>query len=145
VSEASKHSAMLRTKPSAPFIWLVKNAKLIGRILDYGCGRGKDVNSFGVEGYDPNWGFPLPAGDFDTIVCNYVLNVVDEDEQEEILEHIKSLLSTIGRAFIIVRRDLKVEGQSGRKGYKQRMVYLPLERIHDTSGYQIYRTYKHDI
>jgi len=145
VSEASKHSAMSRTKPSAPFTWLAKHGELVGRILDYGCGYGMDVKSFGVEGYDPNWDVPLPDGDFDTIVCNYVLNVVDEDEQKEILTHIKSLLSAVGRAFIVARRDLKVEGQDGRKGYKQRMVYLPFEKVHHTSGYQIYRMHKHDI
>ena len=85
---------------------------LRGRILDYGCGHGSDVkylemSGMDVSGYDPYWLPEEPVGSYDTITCTYVLNVVGIDQEKEIIERIRRLLSPGGRAFLTVRRDLK--------------------------------------
>ena len=46
-----------RKRPSLPLRFLLKNKKLQGKILDFGCGLGKDVeylhsNKSIVKGYD---------------------------------------------------------------------------------------------
>jgi hypothetical protein len=53
---------------------------LRGKMLDYGCGRGFDAEYYGMDKYDPHYAPEFPKIKFDTITCNYVLNVVDAVE-----------------------------------------------------------------
>jgi len=119
-------TAIVRRKPSLPLRELIKRDLIKGRLLDYGCGRGFDADFLGAEKYDP-FGFPdPPTGRFDTILCAYVLNVVDEITQAKILKHIAILLTPNGQAFISVRRDkdcLK----------RQRWVILQLPIVYEKS------------
>ena len=79
----SHYTAKLRENPSMPTRKLLDNGFLKGEILDYGCGFGKDVEflrekNFNIVGYDPYYFPVLPSNKFDTIICNYVLNILTQ-------------------------------------------------------------------
>ena len=125
-------TAIARKSLSVPAKWLEEQGALGGRVLDFGCGRGGDVErllemDYDIEGYDPVHGPPMPDGPFDTIMCNYVLNVVDPDTEAEILRVISGLLSPDGVAYLAVRQDVAhhgVEGSQTGAGTFQRDVHL---------------------
>lgn len=142
-------TAIPRKGPSKP-VRVLKNADLIqGRVLDYGCGRGKDaefLSEWGheVEKYDPHYCPTIPYGQYQTIICNYVLNVISEEEAGEVLRKIRDLLTPTGTAYITVRRDIKEDYVSSRKTL-QRVVTLNLPVVHETSrGHCIYMMKKGD-
>jgi len=111
---------------------------LQGRCLDYGCGRGFDADYFGIEGYDPYYRKQYPEGKFETILCIYVLNVLqDESERIGVLQSILSLLEPGGSAYITVRRDIKRPGVTSRGTY-QGLIELALPILHKTSSYITY-------
>jgi 2-polyprenyl-3-methyl-5-hydroxy-6-metoxy-1,4-benzoquinol methylase len=69
-----------------------------GRILDYGCGFGFDTEDlkqkgFDIIGYDNYYRPSFPEGKFDTIICNYVLNVLEPYAQAEVLMNVSNLLA----------------------------------------------------
>jgi len=124
-------TALSRGKISTPTRWLKENNLLKGRVLDYGCGRGKDAKVLGFDKYDLFWWPKRPTGKYDTIICNYVLNVVTEDVEKEILKDVKSLLKPDGKAYFSVRRDCRT-GQTSKKTY-QRIVDMDLPIIKKSS------------
>src|SRR5210317_1528524 len=92
----SANTAIHRTKPSAPLTRLLPELegrrspilkKHHFRILDYGCGHGKDVehlrslgyNAYGWDPYHGDTTIRLPVWKWDVILCTYVLNVIPED------------------------------------------------------------------
>lgn len=131
-------TAIQRKSPPEPLRWLHNNNLIHGRTLDYGSGRQCWYN---MECFDPFWRPIKPTGKFDTITCNYVLNVISPTEQARVLRQIKSLLTSNGCAYISVRRDLPKSGQQGR-GTFQHYVVLRLPSIRKTSGYEIYKMRK---
>ena len=139
----SYKTAISRKTASAPLRFLEKNGYLKGSVLDYGCGKGADHKhlvemKYNANSYDPYWNpVNLEGTKYDTILCTYVLNVVDEKTQADILSSIKSLLNKNGEAFLSVRRDVKKDGPTS-KGF-QRNVILDLEVIKSNSGFCIYR------
>ncbi len=132
----SQFTAIKRAKPSAPMRWLHSNGLLVGRTLDFGCGRGMDASCFDLEAYDPYWRPDMPTGLFDTIACIYVLNVVTLEQSGGIIEQLKDKLNPGGKAYFAVRRDLK-RARKGR-GCIQRRVTLSLASVREVSSYQIY-------
>jgi ATP adenylyltransferase len=126
-------TAISRKSPSLPTTFLANAGRLQGKTLDYGCGRGFDSSYFGMSGYDPHFFPKRPTGKFKTIVCNYVLNVVKEDEAIDILKIIKGLLAKGGTAYLTVRRDRFPNGYTS-KGTYQRMVYLNLPVLTEKKG-----------
>jgi len=143
-------TAMVRKTGSAPLRWLLDNRPLtIGNtVLDYGCGRGADVehlnaNSKSATGYDPHWQPILPEGKFQTVLCTFVLNVITEEEQKELLVRLGQLVTDDGDIFISVRRDLPKEGAKGR-GCIQRYVECPegFRTIYENSSFAIFRKRK---
>ena len=142
-------SAMTRKDASAPTKYLLSNDLINGTVLDYGCGKGKDAETlegsgFDIEKYDPVHHPVVPAGKFDTIICNYVLNVVDEENRKLVLNNIKNLLNDGGVAYISVRNDLK-EDVVKVKGYNQYRVSLPedgFELIKKTGSFKMYKYQK---
>lgn len=72
----SHKTAISRTKLSKPMHLYEHYALLLGEVLDYGCGKGKDVELLGFEGYDPHFFPELPTKWYDTVTMNYVLNTI---------------------------------------------------------------------
>jgi 2-polyprenyl-3-methyl-5-hydroxy-6-metoxy-1,4-benzoquinol methylase len=122
---------------------LVKHGYIRGKVLDYGCGKGKDCDTYGWDGYDPNTPrrehSEAPRVQYDTIVCTYVLNVVPEDIQEQVLATVRDLLTTEGRAYVSVRRDIPAHVV----GVSQWVVRLAEPSIRCVAGYEIYEIRKH--
>ena len=159
IDKNSGRTAISRKALSVPARYLLKNKLITGSILDYGCDKGGDVKRLAamnkmIIGYDPNSSYEtrgkffrgteamLSPYKFDTILCTYVLNVVQHHRgQPEILERIKFLLHPAGVAYITVRRDIKKEGINKRGTY-QRNVVLNLPVVRETSTYCIYKLEK---
>ena len=144
-------TAIHRKDISAPTRFLLKHELLKGRILDFGCGYGFDTNTlkqqgFDITGYDSYYRPERPDGKFDTIICNYVLNVLEPYEQADVLMDISNLLSPNGCAYFAVRRDLKEEGFRLHLMYKkytyQCNVRLPYKSIERNDSFEIYE-YRH--
>jgi len=95
---------------------ILYNKKLLnGEVLDFGCGYGKDVEllkakGINIEGYDKFYFPEYPTKKFDTIICFYVLNVLLQEEQAQVLMEISQLLKPTGKAYFAVRRDIQFEG-----------------------------------
>jgi 2-polyprenyl-3-methyl-5-hydroxy-6-metoxy-1,4-benzoquinol methylase len=122
----------------------LKKNLIIGSVLDYGCGRGDDARAlasagFSVESFDPYW---KPHFDtekkYDTIYCNYVLNVLKEEDRNIVIEDVLSRLKLGGFSYFSVRRDSFAEGWSSR-GY-QSWVSLGFEPAFEKRGaFAIYK------
>ena len=117
-------TAKKRKTLSFPASYLLKNRLLIGDVLDFGCGHGTDVeilkaNRINISGYDKHYFPNFPANKYDTIVCIYVLNVLLQEEQSNVLMEISHLLKPTGKAYFAVRRDLKYQGFRIHKLHKK--------------------------
>ena len=91
-------TAIRRTRLSAPARYLLQHGLLKGRILDFGCGLGFDTDELrrqelDVTGYDCYYRPEYPEGKFDTIMCIYVLNVLELYAQAEVMMDINHLLA----------------------------------------------------
>ncbi len=146
-NEFSHFTAMERSALSYPARFLAERYLLRGKVLDFGCGLGKDVEilqqrSFDIVGYDPHYFPNYPNQKFDTILCFYVLNVLMEQEQARVLMEISRLLKPSGRAYFAVRRDLKKEGFRQHYVHKvptyQCTVTLPFTSLKVDSAREIY-------
>ena len=130
-------TAIYRKSLSAPTKYLYENNLLVGRVLDYGCGKGFDSKHLNIESYDIYYQPKLPSGKFDTIICNYVLNVIRlKKDRDMVVNHIRSLLKKNGKAYIAVNRKMKW-GKTKRGTY-QVLVDFDLPIIHQESWYVIY-------
>jgi ATP adenylyltransferase len=140
-----------RKYPSYPAKQLRSMGQIQGRVLDFGCGLGVDVsflrkNGFETIGYDPHYAPEIPEGRFDTILCNYVLNVLLPEEQAQVLMAVAELIKPTGKAYFAVRRDIQRSGfrtntKLGIEVY-QCHVTLPYKSILKTEHCEIYE-YQH--
>jgi len=94
-----------------------------GRILDYGCGRGKDVTFYGDRGtgYDPGpFGYDSPpSGSFEVVVNNFVLNVIeDQAERKTLVERLKGFLGEGGRLVLVARATGEINGGAKKGGWE---------------------------
>lgn len=144
-------TAIKRTDLSVPTRYLLQHDLLKGRILDFGCGFGYDTDElkrqgFDIVGYDSYYRPDYPDGKFDTIICIYVLNVLERYPQADVMMSISNLLSSNGTAYLAVRRDLTEEGFRFHAIHKQYTyqcnVKLPFESLVCNSSYELYK-YKH--
>jgi len=132
-------TAITRKKPSAPMQMLAGSYQLSGRILDYGCGKGFDADHFGIERFDPHFFPVMPEGLFDTIVCNYVLNVIESPETRAVvLRDIVSKLTDNGMAYITVRNDVKDLNGRTKRGTWQGLIKLTLPVMRTCADYVTY-------
>lgn len=140
-------TAIERTSLSYPARILLNQKKIQGKILDFGCGIGKDVEllaakGFEIKGYDPHYFPEFPTEKFDTILCFYVLNVLLPDEQGIVLKQVKDLLNQNGKAYFAVRRDVYYEGFRMHKLHKKQtyqcQVKLPFETVYKNENCEIY-------
>lgn len=144
-------TALKRTKMSVPIRYLLSHQLLKGRILDFGCGFGYDVDvlhrlGYNISGYDNYYQPELPKEKYDTIICSYVLNVLEPSPQAEVLMDVSNLLKPNGTAYFAVRRDLDKEGFRLHAIHKQYTyqcnVKLPFKSLICNKSYEIYQ-YNH--
>ncbi|MEE0084639.1 MAG: bifunctional class I SAM-dependent methyltransferase/HIT family protein [Paludibacteraceae bacterium] len=144
-------TAKERTSVSFPTNWLKNHNRLKGEILDFGCGFGFDTDQlqkegFDIVGYDNYYRPEYPTKRFDTIICNYVLNVLEQEEQAEVLMAVSELLKPDGVAYFAVRRDLKSEGFRMHLVHRQLtyqcVVVLPYKSVFSNENCEIYE-YRH--
>jgi len=144
-------TAKERETLSFPAKLLLNKNLLVGDILDFGCGFGKDVEllkskEINIVGYDKHYFPKYPAKKFDTIICIYVLNVLMQEEQANVLMEISQLLKPTGKAYFAVRRDLQHEGFRTHKVHQkptyQCNVILNYQSIFKNENCELYE-YKH--
>lgn len=139
MGNGSHLTAISRRTLSKPTQYLVRHGLLQGRLLDYGCGRGFDCDYLQCEGYDPHYRPQSPTGAYDTIFCNYVLNVLPTvEERQSVIDGIQTLLSKVGRAYIAVRADRKALNGWTSKGTYQTWVDLKLPILVDSANFRTY-------
>ncbi|GGA38011.1 HIT family protein [Okeania sp. KiyG1] len=147
LNQYSHLTAKERKFISFPAQLLLDKNLLVGKILDFGCGLGNDVKlllqkNFSVTGYDPYYFPKYPQAKFDTILCFYVLNVLFEQVQTQVLMEVSQLLKPGGKAYYAVRRGLKREGfrehYIHKKPTYQCLVNLPFKSIHTDELCEIY-------
>ena len=140
-------TAKERDKMSFPTNWLLRNHLIKGKVLDFGSGHGIDVKElkkrkFNALAYDPYYQPQFPDEKFDTILCHYVINVLEKEHELRIIMRISKLLAENGVAYICVRRDLVKEGYRTHKVHKkttyQRNVNLPFKSIYKNDFCEIY-------
>ena len=109
----SHGTAISRSGLSSPAKFIKPLLDKESMILDYGCGRGGDVErlnkeGFNVEGYDPHWmdiDLSLKSNYYDIILCTYVLNVLPKSQEDSVLLDIRDKLKDNGTAYIIYAGD----------------------------------------
>lgn len=124
-------TAITRTALSVPMRELMNLGLLYGSILDYGAGKGFDVNFLsylgldivGYDKYNPEYkDESLLEKKYDVICCNYVLNVIPNlEEHQEVIGKLKALGDNV---YIALRND--------RKAIKSTWEYI--------EGYDCYKT-----
>ena len=119
--------------------WLVQQQLIRGRVLDYGCGFGLDADHYGWEGFDPYYRQQPPTGEFDTIVCNYVLNMLTRASRRAALDRIQALLTQSGRAWLIVPRNIPLTDKVAMRKQIQNYVQLELPSVYADEKLAIYR------
>jgi len=138
-------TAVARIKPSVPARWIARHFKLKNPMLDFGCGKGKDAQYFMCDKYD-SWYYPeFPRRKYNTIVCIYVLNTLEEPQQLKVIEQIKELLLPTGVAYLAVRNDKKnLNGYTSRGTY-QCEVKLDLPVLVKNSRFKVYLLEKNEF
>lgn len=138
-------TAMVRSTASAPAQRLARQGRLLGRKLDYGCGRGSDAYIYHMDSYDPHYAPQKPKYKYDTITCTYVLNTIEDiEERLDVLQKIQNLLEDDGIAYITVRNDIKQLKGTTSKGTWQGHIQLNLPAVHRDNTYvTYYMTKKH--
>ncbi|MBD2496174.1 HIT family protein [Nostoc sp. FACHB-280] len=146
-NQFSHLTAIERTYLSFPAKFLLNQNLLQGKILDFGCGFGNDVKllreqGFDITGYDPYYLPDYPHRKFDTIICFYVLNVLFAEEQANVLMEVSHLLKPGGKAYYVVRRDIKRQGFREHYVHKkptyQCVVKLPFHSIYLDESREVY-------
>jgi len=147
----SQYTAKERDKMSYPTRILLKKELIKGKVLDFGCGFGKDVEELkekgiDIRGYDPHYQPDYPTEKYDTIICHYVLNVLQNQDQAKVLYEVSQLLKFGGKAYFSVRRDVKKPGFRTHFVHKvetyQTNVILPFKTVFKNENVEIYE-YQH--
>lgn len=127
VTITPEKTAKSRTTVSAPTKWAFENGYLGKRVYDWGCGKRKDTDWLTNQNYTvfPHDPFHFPGNNpknfnfslIDTIICNYVLNVIESQEgRTNLLRQIHE--TGVKTVIIAVRSDVeKFAQQSGWKKY----------------------------
>jgi hypothetical protein len=82
----------------------------------------------------------MPEGKFDTIFCNYVLNVIpDLTERENVVSLIESKLESGGVAYISVRNDRSALNGYTKRGTWQGLIVLDLPIVARNANFTVFR------
>jgi hypothetical protein len=137
--------AVRRSTVSFGAKWLVANQRVIGRVLDYGCGFGFDADHFGWEAFDPHYRQLRPTGKYDTIICNHVLNMLTRKSRLAAIETIQHLLTNKGTAWLIVPRNIpQSERLAFANEYKTTFVWIVRPSI-GMDSLEIYRMSRYAV
>ncbi len=154
MNQSNKYShltAKERETLSFPARFLINHNLLLGEVLDFGCGFGKDVEllnakGINISGYDKHYFPEYPEKKYDTIICLYVLNVLLPEEQATVLLELSQLVKPTGHVYFAVRRDLRYEGFRTQKIHQiptyQSNVKLTFKSIFRNESCEIYE-YQH--
>lgn len=115
-----EHTAISRTKPSSPTMWAHSNNYIKSTVYDWGCGKGMDSEwlislGYRVISYDP-YHNPQKTPDsinfseISTILLNYVLNVIESQEERSALLRSITYYAKKGTTVVIsVRSEKDIE------------------------------------
>jgi ATP adenylyltransferase len=113
MTDKSHKTAISRKTLPLPTRWLLGRGLLKGVILDYGCGKCFELNNlfFVSDGYDPHYRKDgIEHSSYDTIICNFVLNVIESPAARQgVIDDIQYLLAPGGVAYISVRNDKETQ------------------------------------
>jgi DNA phosphorothioation-associated putative methyltransferase len=124
-----ERTAIARPDPSTPLRWALARGHVGASVLDWGCGRGRDVHSLRsagrtVWGYDPHYA-PLPGlsavpfAQIDTILLIYVLNVIAEPgDRQALLDSMAHLASPGTRIVAATRSRSDIERAVQTRGWR---------------------------
>jgi len=144
-------TAKKRDKLSYPAKILLNKNLLKGEVLDFGCGFGTDVDfirskGISIDAYDKYYFPDYPQKKYDTIICLYVLNVLQPLDQSIVLIQLSQLIKPTGKVYFAVRRDVKYEGFRTHKIYQEKTyqcnVTLNYKSIFENDFCEIYE-YQH--
>lgn len=134
--------AIRRRSVSRAANWLVQANLIQGRVLDYGCGFGFDADSLGWDAFDPYYRSAPLQGEYDTIVCNHVLNMLTRSSRTQVIASIQQHLQTSGTAWLAVPRNIPCRGKVGLRKRIQNYVILDLPSVWRTDNLEIYKLRK---
>lgn len=133
---AGYKTAIERPDGSQPTQFLREKKLLIGDILDYGCGKEQHQDIIGFDPYyQPH--YTTLEHVYDTIICNYVLNVIPlKHNRYELVRTVMSLLNYGGKAYFSVYGKDSVDTRTDKgyqSGYSKSDWYEFLSSIYPTT------------
>lgn len=147
-------TAIHRKSMSAPLQWLVSRNLVKSPVIDFGSGHGEDTRQLLAMGfkavpYDPFYCPMKPKGKFKTVLCIYVLNVLESVQREHVIDSCINLIENGGSAYFAVRRDIEKEGFRGQKGRETYQVNVvlesPFELYYLSRKFAVYRYKKESL
>lgn len=114
---AGYKTAIARSKPSKPIQFYEKNQLLEGEVLDYGSGH--EVHDYAKFDpvHEPN--YELLRKKWDTIMCNYVLNVIPLPHNRfELVLAVLQLLKGYGTAYFAIYDKKQEKDTESSKGFQ---------------------------
>jgi len=116
-------TAISRSKASRPLRAALHINAVSGRVLDFGCGRGRDWKElrklgYKVTGYDPHYAPKKPRGKFQTVLMTYVVNVLQIPQRDEALKLAWSYVKKGGRLIVTVRSEAEIEREAARSNWR---------------------------
>ena len=116
----SRRTAISRKNASRPLKAALYINAVHGRVLDFGCGKGKDVAElldlgYKVVGYDPNFRPVKPRGRFQTVLMTYVINVLQVAERNAALQEAWDRVKKGGRLIITARSEAEIEQEAAKR------------------------------
>jgi len=113
---AGYKTSIARKEPSAPYQYYQDTGLLVGDVLDYGGGRDAHGGPIYDPAYAPDLG--LLKKKWDTVTCNYVLNVIPlVHNRAELLLALRSIVKPGGYVLVAVFQKADQESAS-EKGYQ---------------------------
>lgn len=123
-------SAIHRSKPSYSARTIESRGLIKNPVFDYGCGTGTDANFLKSKGYKVDYWDPYfynekdpskySSHSFNTILCTYILNVIQKDERIDAIAKIKKLLHPEGSIFFTVRTDFDILYQATKNNWPKK-------------------------